>query len=96
MVNFITSHGDFIKCTQAAVQCRRGAPADKKSSPKGGFSRFGNGIPERVFAGKQIPGIPLIHPARSYSRPLAWSYSSDAQMNGPTPLQSFSMTGSDM
>lgn len=69
---------------------------NKKSSPQGGFSVFGDGIPQRVFAGDPTSQPPLTPPVRSYSRPLARSYSSEAQMKGPTPLQSFSMTGSEM
>lgn len=95
MVNFITSHGDFIKCTQAAVQCRRGAPGGQKILPEGRIFPIRQRDSRKGFR-REAPGNPLMHPARSYSRPLAWSYSSDAQMNGPTPLQSFSMTGSEM
>lgn len=74
-----------------------GTSPNKKSSPQGGFSRLGDGIPQRIFAGNPTSRLPRLSPtARSYSRPLARSYSSEAQMKGPTPLQSFSMTGSEM
>ena len=74
----------------------KGSRRTKNPPRREDFPDSATGFQKGFSPGSRSRGSPLIHPARNYSRPLAWSYSSDAQMNGPTPLQSFSMTGSEM
>lgn len=89
------------RCIQTAFQL----PEDKKSSlfgeDSGGSGDDPCGMPRSGVPGSCSEDTPrrshLIGRTRqSASRPFARSYSIAAQMKGPTPLQSFSMTGSEM
>ena len=88
MVKFITSLGDFIKWGRSGPQRSPGPIAGQKILP--GREDF----PQRIRSSRTSSGDRS--GSEVQSRPRARSYSSEAQMKGPTPLQSFSMTGSEM